>query len=82
MPMPRPSIIIVSVVTKWTNLINNQEALIYMEKTFVQIVMSFTILSFSGICFLFRFLSICLLPRAQGGLLPGWLLLIFYWLYN
>ncbi len=36
-------LIIVNVVTKWTNLTKNQEMLIYMVKTFVQIVMSSTI---------------------------------------
>ena len=34
---------IVKVVTIWTNLAKNQETLIYMVKTFVQIVMSSTI---------------------------------------
>jgi len=35
--------IIVKVVTIWTNLAKNQETLIHMVKTFVQIVMSSTI---------------------------------------
>ena len=36
-------LIMVKVVTIWTNLAKNQETLIYMVKTFVQIVMSSTI---------------------------------------
>ena len=38
-------IIIVKVVTKWTNVTKNQETLIYMEKPLVQTVMAFTIFS-------------------------------------